>query len=80
MKFFFFFNFFNLSFNFFLTCKRLIYLWLCWVFVVAHRLSLVEVSGDYSLVVVHGLSCSSVYGIFPDQGSNLYPLHWQMDS
>ena len=29
------------------------------------------------VVVAHGLSCSTVYGIFPDQGSNPCPLHWQ---
>ena len=33
-----------------------------------------------SAVVAHGLSCSTVCGIFPDQGSNLCPLHWQADS
>ena len=33
-----------------------------------------------SVVVVHRLSCSKVCGIFPDQGSNLHPLHWQVDS
>ena len=33
-----------------------------------------------SVVVVNGLSCSPAYGIFPDQGSNLCPLHWQADS
>ena len=27
----------------------------------------------------HGLSCSEVRGIFPDQGLNPYPLHWQAD-
>ena len=32
----------------------LIYLWLCWVFVAAHGLSLVAASMGYSLVVVHG--------------------------
>ena len=31
-------------------------------------------------VGVHGLSCSEVCGIFPDQGLNLCPLHWQVDS
>ena len=31
-----------------------IYLWLCWVFVSEHRLSLVEASRSYSLVAVHG--------------------------
>ena len=30
-----------------------------------------------SAAVAHGRSCSSVCGIFPDQGSNLRPLHWQ---
>ena len=30
--------------------------------------------------LVHGLSCSEACGIFPDQGSNLCPLHWQTDS
>ena len=33
-----------------------------------------------SVVVAHGLSCSAAYGIFPDQGSNPCPLHWQADS
>ena len=33
-----------------------------------------------SVVVAHGLSCSSACGIFPDQGSNPYPLHWQVNS
>ena len=31
-----------------------IYLWLCWVFVAVHRLSLVAVSRGCSLVVVFG--------------------------
>ena len=30
-----------------------------------------------SVVVAHGFSCSAIYGIFLDQGSNLYPLPWQ---
>ena len=30
--------------------------------------------------MVHGLSCSVACGIFPDQDSNLCPLHWQADS
>ena len=33
-----------------------------------------------SVVVVHGLSCSSAHGIITDQGSNPSPLHWQVDS
>ena len=32
-----------------------------------------------SLVAEHGLRCSVACGIFPDQGSNLSPLHWQAD-
>ena len=30
--------------------------------------------------MAHGPSCSAACGIFPDQGSILYPLHWQADS
>ena len=33
-----------------------------------------------SVVLAHGLSCSMACGIFPDQGSNPCPLHWQADS
>ena len=33
-----------------------------------------------SVVVAHGLSCSVACGIFPDQGSNPCPVHWQADS
>ena len=33
-----------------------------------------------SVVVAHGLSCSTARGILPDQGSNPCPLHWQADS
>ena len=33
-----------------------------------------------SVVVAHGPTCSAACGIFPDQGSNLRPLHWQADS
>ena len=32
------------------------------------------------VVVAQGLSCSTAYGIFLDQGSNPCPLHWQADS
>ena len=49
----------------------------------AHRLSSCrswapEQAG--SVVVAHRMSCSRVCGIFLDQGSNPYPLHWQVDS
>ena len=33
-----------------------------------------------SVVVARGPSCSAARGIFPDQGSNPCPLHWQADS
>ena len=33
-----------------------------------------------SVVVAHGPSRSTACGIFPDQGSNPCPLHWQADS
>ena len=33
-----------------------------------------------SAAVAHGLSCSTACGIHPEQGLNLCPLHWQMDS
>ena len=33
-----------------------------------------------SAIVAHGPSCSLACGIFPNQGSNPCPLHWQADS
>ena len=33
-----------------------------------------------SVVVAHGPSCFAACGIFPDQGTNPCPLHWQADS
>ena len=33
-----------------------------------------------AVLVVHGLSCSTACGISLDQGLNLCPLHWQVDS
>ena len=33
-----------------------------------------------SVIVAHGPICSVACGIFPDQGSNPCPLHWQADS
>ena len=33
-----------------------------------------------SAIVAHGPSCSAACGIFPDQGSDPCPLHWQADS
>ena len=53
--------------------------------VVAHRLLIMPhllwstLKGSGS-VVVPGLSCPVACGIFLEQGSNLWPLHWQVDS
>ena len=33
-----------------------------------------------SVVVAHGLPCPRACGIFPDQGPNPRPWHWQSDS
>ena len=33
-----------------------------------------------SVIVAQGPSCSAARGIFPDQGLNPCPLHWQADS
>ena len=43
------------------------------------RLSLVVARGA-SVVAAYGCSCSSACGIFPDQGLNMCPQLWQMDS
>ena len=32
-----------------------------------------------SVVMACGISCSAAGGILPDQGSNLWLLHWQVD-
>ena len=39
-----------------------------------------EVQRTGSVVVLHRLSCSTVCGIFLDEGSNLSLLRWQVDS
>ena len=69
-----------------------IYFWLHWVLAAAHGLSRVQRagashSGGFSLLSstgsvlgVHGLSCSVACGISLDQGLNLCPLHWQLES
>ena len=46
--------------------------------VVVHGLS--SWGTQASVVMVHGLSCFLACGIFLDQGSNLCPLHLQVDS
>ena len=43
-------------------------------------LSPLPLKAQGSVVAVHGLSCSAACGIFPDQGLNSCPLHWQADS
>ena len=42
--------------------------------------SVIAVPGSGATAVVHGLSCSTAYGIFPDPAWNPCPLHWQADS
>ena len=55
----------------------------------AHGLSLAAAMGgisccrawalESSVVVAHGLSYPEAHEVFPDQGLNLCPLHWQVD-
>ena len=47
-----------MSFYYFFLCEKIIfiYLWLCWVFIAPHRLSLVVVNGGYSLLQCAGFS------------------------
>ena len=52
------------------------YCWGAW----ASTVQVSRLQSKGSTVVVHGLSCSEVSGIFLDQGSNLCLLHWQADS
>ena len=60
--------------------------WLCWAFVMC-EFSLVVVSGG-CLLWSRGLRCQGsmglvaqlACGIVSDQGSNLGPLNWQLDS
>ena len=68
----------------FSSCSEqgLLFVAVCWLLIAVA--SLVAEHGFLgmraSVVVAHGLSCSAACGIFPDQGSNLCPLHWQADS
>ena len=48
--------------------------------VAEHRLQTRRLSSCGSVAVAHGPSCSAACGIFPDQGANPCPLHWQADS
>ena len=45
----------------------------------AQRLQLLGSRATSSVAVSHGLCCSTACGIFPDQGLNPCPLHWQAD-
>ena len=44
----------------------------------AHRLYGLWSAG--SVLVVDQLSCFAAYGLFPDEGSNPRPMHWQANS
>ena len=61
-----------------MECFIILFIFDCWVFVALHGNSLVIECGLG--VVTHGLSCLTACGVFPDQGSNPCPLHWQTDS
>ena len=53
----------------------------CWLLIAVASHSWRTGSGTWaSVVMAHGLGCSVARGIFPDQGSNLCPLHQQADS
>ena len=68
------------------------FIWLCWAIVAAQELSPAVVSRSPllscptsswctgSVVIAHGFRCSWACGIFPDQGPNIGPLHWQAES
>ena len=46
----------------------------------AQQLQLPGSGATSSIAVSHGLCCSTVCGILPDQGLNPCPLHWQADN
>lgn len=46
----------------------------------AQQLGLARSRAQATLVLAHGLSCSSACGYFPDQGPNPRPLRWEVDS
>ena len=58
-------------------------LWEAWVSAVAAHVLCGAALGLWSpgsIVVAHGISCFTACGIFPNQGSNLCLLRWQVDS
>ena len=72
-----------------LRCCTWVFLWLWRVGATLHCGAQASHCGGFpccgsrhagSVVVAHGLSCSGACGIFPDQGLNPCPLHWQADS
>ena len=55
----------------------------CCGFSCGERAAVIEAPGlshTGSAVAMHRLSCSVAYGIFPDQGLNLWLLHWPVAS
>ena len=84
--------------SFFKNLIKLIYFWLCWIFVAtglylgaAHRSVWTSHCGGFScgaqalghmglIVAAYSFSHPMACGTFPNQGSNLCPLHWQVDS
>ena len=81
-----FFFFFSLLHRVFAAACRLSLIVVGLLFLEMYRLLIVVVSlvkhrlqGTCPAVVTHGLNCSAACGIFPDQGLNPCPLHWQED-
>ena len=79
-----------LCYKFFLLFKFYFYFWLCCVFLAFARAF--SSCGVQGLLVLRSAGCtcsgfsslsrdfSEACGVFPDQGSHLYPLHWQVGS
>ena len=76
--------------NFLFLFIYFFYFWLHWVCLAMRGLLIVVPSfcraqasvfaNSVSVVEAHRLSCPTVCGIFPDQGSNPCLLHWQVNS
>ena len=62
------------SFSFFLFKDLFIYFWLCWVFVATHKLSLVVVSGSYSLLWCMGFFLIAVVSLVAELGLSVQRL------
>ena len=61
-------------------CRLLIFVVLRLLIVVPSFCRVWALGEQASVVVAHRLSCPMAYGTLPEQGSNPYPLHWQVDS